>query len=102
MLKHWISGRMVMIEYLQCSMNCSTAVNISDVTCDELFATNVSDRPCCLDNRLRTAIIEQASAFCIGKISGHLEWSSTTTKKIQPLIGREKSTMSRTMATLIA
>ena len=44
--------------------------------------TNVSGRPCLLNSRLRTAIVEQVSAFCIGKISGRLNWSSTTTKKL--------------------
>ena len=66
--------------------------NVSDVNCDPLSETNISSRSCWLNSHLRMAIIEQVSAFCIGKISGYLEWVSTTTKKLPPLIGPAKST----------
>ena len=53
---------------------------------------NVFSRPSWLNSRLRIVIVERVSGSCIEKISGHLEWASTTTKKLGPLIEPAKST----------
>ena len=59
--------------------------NVSDVICDPLSETNVSGRRCWLNSHLRTAIVERVSVFCIGKISGNLEWAKTITKKAKAM-----------------
>ena len=56
-----------------------------------LSETNVSDRPCLLNSHLRMVIVEWVSVLFIGKISGHLEWASTTTRQLRPLIQPAKS-----------
>ena len=76
--------------------------------CDEALTTEVmeylriklsemyvSGRLCWLNSRLIMAIIEQVATFCIGKISSHLEWASTMTKKLPLFIGPTKSTCFR-------
>ena len=69
--------------------------NVSDVNSDPLFETNVFGRPCWLNRRLRTVIIERGSVFCIWKISGHLKWASTTIKRLRLLIRPANSTCIR-------
>ena len=66
--------------------------NVSDISCNPLSEINVSGRSYWLNSHLRTVIIEQVSVFYIGKISGHLEWASTTTEKLRPMITPTKST----------
>ena len=63
----------------------------SGVNCRSLSEANIFIWPCWLNSHLRMAIVERLSAICTGKISGHLEWTSTTTKTLQPLIGQAKS-----------
>ena len=69
--------------------------NDSDVNCIPSTETNVSGRLCWLNGRLRMVMVEWVSAIFIGKLFGHLEWASTTIRKLRPLIGPAKSTSIR-------
>ena len=66
--------------------------NNTDVNCVLLSDISVCGRPCWLNNRLRILIAEGVSVFFVGKISSHLEWASTTTRKLRPFMGPAKST----------
>ena len=65
------------------------------MNCVPLPETLVSFRLCWLNSSLRMVMVEWVFVFFIGKISAHLEWASTTTRKLRPLIGPAKSTCIR-------
>ena len=69
--------------------------NDPDVNGVPFSESNVSSKSCWLNSRLRIVMIEWMSVFFSWKISGYLEWVSTTTRKLRPIIGHAKSTCIR-------